>query len=330
MSKRFLVYILVFLFFLVLLIKGLAEEKRPPNLLIIVDSSNSMSQLTEDGKERLEVIKASLGKLVDGISGNVNVGMMVFGHRGKRYGCKDIEMVIPVGPLDVAIVKKELSLLQPEGVTPLSASLREAARNLENLKGKSCILLMSDGEDTCGGNPVKTTCWIKEKYGIGVIVDVVGLNVTKRAQGQLSAIATAGGGRYYAVSSSDEIVSALTNVVGERIEKQIGVKKTEKEEQEKAVERARRERKEAFEDDRFGILILHHGNLVPRSISIYNQETGEQVVGFHMWVHIENRYKTSLKSGIYRLRIEREKGGTPLNIKNVVVKTDRETLINIE
>ena len=75
---------------------------------------------------------------------------------------------------------------------------------------------------------------------------------------------------------------------------------------------------------------MHDGSLVPRSILIYDQETGEQAGGSHIWVHIENRYKTSLKSGIYRLRIEREEGGTPLNIKNEVVKAGRETLINIE
>lgn len=331
MSKRFLVYVFVFLFLLAFLVKGFAGEERAANLLIIVDSSNSMSLRTKDGKQRLEAVKISLGKLVEGLSGNVNVGMIAFGHRDKgKYGCKDIEMVIPIGPLDVATVKKELSLLQPRGVTPLSASLKKAATILKNLKGKSCILLMSDGEETCGGNPVKIACWIKEKCGIAVVVDVVGLNVTKRAQVQLLDIAAAGGGQYYAANSSDEIGSALTNVAGERIGKQIEVKKIGKEEGKRTIESARGEKKEGSKDNILGILILHHGNSIPESISIYNQETGEQVSGSHIWVHLENSYKVSLNSGVYRLRVEMKNRNTPLSIKNVVVKASRETLINIE
>ena len=244
MSKRFLVWISVSLFFLVSLVSGFAEEKKMANLLIIIDSSNSMSQLTKDRKERLAVVKTALNKLVVGISGNINLGMMVFGGKGKgKYGYKNVEMVIPIGPLDATIVKQELDSLQPKGVSPVAVSLRKAAQCLANLKGRSCILLMSDGKDTCGGDPVKTAAWIREKYGISVVIDVVGLNVAEGAQQQLSAVAAAGGGRYHTVNTSGEMSAAFTNVIGERIGVQIEAKEIGRAEKEKLEQRGRLERR---------------------------------------------------------------------------------------
>ena len=75
---------------------------------------------------------------------------------------------------------------------------------------------------------------------------------------------------------------------------------------------------------------MYHGDLTPRTIAIYNQESNEQVRGAHMWVHIKNSYKTFLTPGVYRLMIEKGKGVAALNVKNVIVKANRETIINIQ
>lgn len=309
----------IFLFLLILHSSGLTQEQEATNLLIIVDSSRSMLQLTKDGKEKLWASKTALSKLIDKLPYDTNVGLMVFGHR-EKYRCDDIEMVLPIAPLNKPAIKKKLEILKPTGVTPLTTSLDKAAQHLEKFKGKSTILLLTDGKETCGGDPVGLVSNVSKQYGIIVIVDVVGLNVTSSERKQLEAIAKAGRGKYYSSNTSYELFSAVTDVVEQRII-EVG--------REGNSNQQGKQEEETFEGNELGTLTINH-NQILNSISIYDNDTNERMDGRVMWIHLENEYSTHLEPGVYRIELYTSSKETPIEVENVRIRAGRKTTINAE
>jgi len=302
---------------------GFAQEKQPNNLLIIVDSSRSMLQLTRDGKEKLGSAKTAINKLIDKIPNDTNVGLMVFGHRGKNK-CDDIEMVLPIVPLtEPIIIKESLNILKPTGVTPLTASLDQAAEHLQKFKGKSTILLLTDGKETCGGNPVELVSTISAKYGIIVIVDVVGLNVSAMERKQLEAIAKAGGGRYYSADTFYELSAAMSDIADERLMQieiniNANANSPEKIEQEKTLS-----------VKNLGILLINYSRIL-NSIYIYDKNTNQRADGKAMWIHLEDQYSTYLEPGLYMIELHNVSGNEIIKIDNIRINPNKKTTINVD
>ena len=190
-------------------------DEAGPNILFILDSSGSMMESLE-GKNKLETAKGVLSALVGDLPPNINVGLEVYGHR--KGACDDIEMVVPMGKLNVGALKQKISALQASGKTPIATSLEKAAGELRGLKGNSTIVLISDGKETCGGDPVGIAELIKNEFGIDVVIHVVGFAVDDAARQQLSKIAQAGGGDYYAANNAQQLKQSLVKIKEKAVE----------------------------------------------------------------------------------------------------------------
>ncbi|OXT11546.1 amino acid dehydrogenase, partial [Bacillus sp. OG2] len=92
-----------------------------------------------------------------------NVGLRVYGHKGtgsdadKKMSCASNELVYAPQPYNEAELSKALNKFKPAGWTPLAQSLMEAQKDLEAYKGeknKNIVYVVSDGIETCDGNPV--------------------------------------------------------------------------------------------------------------------------------------------------------------------------------
>ncbi|MDD5454519.1 MAG: VWA domain-containing protein [Candidatus Ratteibacteria bacterium] len=317
-----LLNILYIIIFLLYSNSSLTEEKKTNNLIIIVDSSRSMLQLTRDGKEKLWSAKAALNKLIDKLPSDTNVGLMVFGHRQKNK-CDDIEMVLPVAPLaDPTIIKGKLNTLKPTGVTPLTASLDRASEHLKKFKGKSTILLITDGKETCGGNPVELVSNMSDKQGLIIIVDVVGLNVTAIERKQLEAIAKAGGGNYYSANTSHELSEAVSEVAEERvIAIEVDINTNFSEETEKQTK--------TLMDKDLGTLLINYSHIL-NSIYIYDKDTNQRVDGKAIWIHLENQYSTNLEPGLYMIELQSVSEKETIKIDNIRIKPNKKTTINVD
>ena len=96
------------------------------SMVLILDASGSMwGQI--DGKAKIQIAKEVITELINDIPGNFETGLMVYGHRQKG-DCNDIEMVVPVGPHNAVAMKAKIQSISPKGMTPLSESVRLAAR----------------------------------------------------------------------------------------------------------------------------------------------------------------------------------------------------------
>lgn len=179
------------------------------NMLFILDGSNSMWGQV-DGVAKIVTAKDVLGKLMTDLPPETKAGLMAYGHR--TADCTDVEVLSSFGTDSTAELVNKLNTITPKGKTPIGYSLLKAGRLFEGLKNQNNhVVLISDGIETCGGDPCKTAGSLA-KAGIDVRVHVVGFDVNKEERRQLECIAEAGGGRYFHASSTKGLNEAVAEV----------------------------------------------------------------------------------------------------------------------
>lgn len=194
----------------VVLILSSARVPAASNVLFILDVSGSMAGRM-DGQVKMVVAKDAFGTLLAGLPREARVGLEVYGHYGDK-DCSAIEVMSPVGPLDAAAVSARVRGLTPRrGATPMAAALEKGAEALRPVKGEKAIVLISDGKETCGGDPAAVAARLRGQ-GFNIVTHVVGLGVKESEKTQLAAIAKAGGGQYYAANNADELNTSLAAI----------------------------------------------------------------------------------------------------------------------
>lgn len=181
------------------------------NLLFILDASGSMRGKV-DGKPKIETAKTTLIKLIGDLPPDMKVGLMAYGHREKN-SCKDVEVLLPVGHATSSAVSAQLTHIAAKGKTPIAYALEQSANAFVGLeKGPNNVVLISDGIETCNGDPCAIAGKIA-KSNINVRVDVVGFDISDKDRKQLECIAKLGKGKYFTAHSTSGFVSAVTKAV---------------------------------------------------------------------------------------------------------------------
>jgi len=97
-------------------------------------------------------------------------------------------------------------------MTPMSASIQQAANDFTFEPGRrNFIVLISDGEETCGEEPATVVQLLKE-IGVDFAIHVIGLDVDAGTAAQLKGISDAAGGVYYDAKSEEDLDAALNNI----------------------------------------------------------------------------------------------------------------------
>lgn len=173
------------------------------NTLLILDSSGSMAGTAGGGTTKLVAAKRALRRYVAGVPDSLALGFMVYGHKGsnnaagKAESCKGVELLHPIGKAASRRFDRTLRRFTSTGYTPLGAALRKARQAFAGKEDAiNRIILVTDGIETCGGNPVAESRKLKQA-DIKVTTDVVGFDVAAPAEARrLRAIAEASGGEY--------------------------------------------------------------------------------------------------------------------------------------
>ena len=181
-------------------------------MVLVLDASGSMwGQI--DGKAKIEIAKEVVADLIDQIPAGFQTGLMVYGHR-RKGDCKDIEMVIPVGPHNAAAMKAKLKGISPKGKTPLSESVKQAAQALRYTEERATVILVSDGLETCDIDPCALAAELAMS-GVEFTVHVIGFDISKEDQGRLRCLADKTGGLFLAASNAGSLRDALFKTVEE-------------------------------------------------------------------------------------------------------------------
>ena len=205
----------------VLSIDGLAKDRSvcTEDAMLVFDASGSMSgdgwgygSENPTAVSRIDKVRIALTKVLPSITANRRVGLITYGP-GPYQQC-NVELNFP--PLDNAAgrIMATVKGLTPAGKTPLSSAIEQAADVLEFRTKPGVIVVLTDGEETCGGSPCSLGKKLHEE-AMQLTVHIIGLRVKGLSwtgeQNVLDAecLAEKNGGLYIPVETEEELIAAL-------------------------------------------------------------------------------------------------------------------------
>jgi Mg-chelatase subunit ChlD len=176
---------------------------------IILDASGSMYKKIGD-QTRIDVAKTVLTDLLQTtIPAGTPLALRIYGHKEPRSCRTDLEL--PLKPLVTADALTIIKSVDPQdrSRTPLADSLKMVTKDLEGADGAKLVILLTDGEESCDGDPEEAVRDLKEQ-GMDVKLNIVGMAIdSDAAKQQFAELAKIGGGLYFDADSPEALKSAL-------------------------------------------------------------------------------------------------------------------------
>jgi Mg-chelatase subunit ChlD len=176
---------------------------------LVLDASGSMLQRI-GGQRRIDLAKAAFVGLVrDVLPQGTPFAMRVFGHKEADSCRTDLE--IPMAALDKNAAVSRIQSLEAKNLakTPIAASLAKVKADLAGAKAPLLVVLVTDGEETCGGDP-KAAITALRAAGVETRVSIVGFAIDDVALREaFQDWARAGGGGYFDARNGDELSAAV-------------------------------------------------------------------------------------------------------------------------
>lgn len=190
-------------------------EGGAPDLLFILDVSGSMMGQIE-GEPQIVWARKAIKGAVAALPADAEVGLRTYGDRipkaNKTESCRDTELKVNIGAGNASKISQMVDLVEPKGWTPIAYSLELAAGDFAGRAGQEhTIILVSDGEETCGGDPMAAARALVQK-GFKLKICTVGFNVNEIARQQLKALAEQFGCTYTDVRSGVSLEKELTEL----------------------------------------------------------------------------------------------------------------------
>ena len=182
--------------------------------VLILDCSNSMREIVENGQTKFEFARKAALDLVAAMPDGKELGVIVYGYNAD-LACKAVSSLRPMGPLEPkgrAELVATLNKLQPAGHTPIAGSLKVAARHLEKATSAAKIILITDGIETCHGKPDEEAANLVKAFPqLRGGVNVIGFGLKPEEVRAVGAIA-AGGGQFYDARNPKDLIKAVKKV----------------------------------------------------------------------------------------------------------------------
>lgn len=147
--------------------------------MIVFDGSASMAEISlETGTTtRIKEAREAMAIAMPLIEDVRRIGLLTYGP-GTDDACSGIELA--VAPQDQAAtpVLEALEALRPAGLTPLSAAVERAADVLDYRRTPGIVVLVTDGNETCGGTPCATSRRLADQAR-DLTIHVIGFRATR-------------------------------------------------------------------------------------------------------------------------------------------------------
>lgn len=180
---------------------------------IILDASASMNSKLKNGETRLNLSKKAVEEFVRMGDPTSVIALRAYGQQStrERHDCADTRLLVAFGSL---YTQREKMLLQTNGLkalghAPISAALAEAVKDFPaDFKGDMVIVLVSDGRETCKGDPCVLAQGLAKEKG-KLVIHTIGFNADSLARQQLECIAKVTGGKYLLADDAPQLSKAL-------------------------------------------------------------------------------------------------------------------------
>ncbi|SHF95117.1 vWA domain-containing protein [Ornithinibacillus halophilus] len=189
------------------------EQAEKGKAILLLDASSSML-LSVDGRVKMDIAKEAVQQFADVIGQDNDISLVVYGHKGsesgadKQLSCETIEEIYPLGAYEQGSFEESLASFESKGWTPLAGAIEKATEMSQDTEGAITLYIVSDGVETCDGNPVLAAeSFVKENEHRKV--NIIGFNVNQDAEEQLKDVSEAGNGEYYSADDADELKETI-------------------------------------------------------------------------------------------------------------------------
>ena len=192
--------------------------------MIVFDASGSMSgngwgygSETAGTVSRIDKVRSTLAKILPQVTRSRRVGLITYGP-GVWDQC-NVHLDLPPTEHAASRIMTAVNALTPAGKTPLTEAVAQAAEALDFRVKPGLIVVLTDGEETCGGSP----CNLGEQLratAAKLTIHIISLRVKGYTwTGEQSALETKclaerNGGLYLPVQTQDELMEALEKTLG--------------------------------------------------------------------------------------------------------------------
>jgi Ca-activated chloride channel homolog len=182
--------------------------------MIVFDASKSMAASDDDNKglRRIDSVRGALAQVLPRVARKRRLGLMSYGPGSAPDACQNVTLDFPPAPNAAEAIMERVNGLLPDGRTPLTTAVRMAAETLSYWSRPVTIVLLTDGEESCGLDPCALAKQLKSD-GVRVTVHVISYKISSSlgSKGVFHAqcLADTTGGLYVATDTLDELVAAL-------------------------------------------------------------------------------------------------------------------------
>jgi hypothetical protein len=184
------------------------------SVLLILDASGSMNAKLPNGETRIAVAQRAIKGVAGFIPAEAQLSLRMYGAQSpsSRKNCQDTHLAVPFGAASAAggPITAAVDGAKAQGYTPIAYSLGQAANDFPADAKERVIVLVSDGKETCQGDPVVAAKALAAK---GITVHTVGFVVDTAARGQLQTIARTTGGSYFDAPVGPELPETLRSAL---------------------------------------------------------------------------------------------------------------------
>jgi Ca-activated chloride channel family protein len=201
-----------------------AEEKKPSpcteDAMIVFDASGSMSGNQVLGipnsRARIDEVRAALAQVLPTASAHRRIGLITYGP-GPYNQC-NVKLDLKPTPDSAKVIMRAVDRLVPSGKTPLTSAVEQAAEVLNYRAKPGVIVLVTDGEETCGRSPCELAKQLRltaDQLTVHVIAfRYDGFSWTGgNAVVDLMCLANENRGVYAKANSEEELVEALSKTL---------------------------------------------------------------------------------------------------------------------
>ena len=159
---------------------------------LILDASGSMYNKLDDGRYRITAAKEVLSNFVLNLpEDDLDVGLRIYGSElqpAEPGACQDSKLAVPVDGVQRDAMLQAIKDTRARGKTPIAYSLEQALGDFKK-DGACLIVLVTDGEEVCGGD-LKASAAKLEQAGCEVDLRIIGFDLTPEAQASFEGIGT--------------------------------------------------------------------------------------------------------------------------------------------
>jgi Ca-activated chloride channel family protein len=140
---------------------GFATALCSDDAMIVFDGSGSMSYEGFNGLEeaRIKEARRAVGRSIPWIAQFRRLGLIIYGP-GLGDSCANIDLRFGPTADAAKLIIDEIETVSPAGMTALTNAVRQAAEELSFKSQSATVVLVTDGQETCGGAPCAMADWL--------------------------------------------------------------------------------------------------------------------------------------------------------------------------